>query len=231
MPGAMTASWIREAHGGWTEQSEKLLSIRLLCSGCYERVRIRNTHAPGTLDDLEELRWKCWSCEEWHTGPCLDFGFSAPAYWQVEEDNVAANAPPVGDGEYPPTFLDEDYCAINNEDFFVRGNIELLIIGTAKTFNWGVWGSLSREHFETCLRMVDDPRRVELEPMFSWLSSQIDLYPDTLNLKMYAHIREPGFRPTFELELTDHPLAQEYYNGISPERVKAIMADRLADVE
>jgi hypothetical protein len=222
---------IREAHGGWNEQSEKVASIRLLCSGCYERARIRNSRTRGTLDDLEDLRWKCWSCEEWHTGPCLDFGFSAPAYWQVEHDDVAENASSVEDAEYAPTFLNEDYCAINNEDFFVRGNIELPIIGTAKTFNWGVWGSLSRENFEACLRMTDDPGRVDLEPMFSWLSSQIDLYPDTLSLKMYAHIREPGLRPTFELEPTDHPLAQEYYNGISPARVKEIMMDRLADVE
>ena len=218
---------IRETHGGWNEQSEKLTSLRLLCSGCYERARIRNTRTLGTLDDLTELRWKCWSCEEWHTGACLDFGFSAPVDWSANNEN----ATPVEDAEFPTTFLDEDYCAINNEDFFVRGNIELPIIGTARTFNWGVWGSLSRENFETCLRMVDDPERVELEPMFSWLSSQIDLYPDTLNLKMYAHIQEPGFRPTFELEPTDHPLAREYNNGISPERVKEIMADRLADVE
>jgi len=33
---------IRVAHGGWNEQSEKLVKISLLCSGCYERSRIRN---------------------------------------------------------------------------------------------------------------------------------------------------------------------------------------------
>jgi hypothetical protein len=39
---------------------------------------------------------------------------------------------------------------------------------------------------------------------------------------MYAHFQEPGVRPSFELELTDHPLAQEYHFGIFPERVREI---------
>ena len=40
---------------------------------------------------------------------------------------------------------------------------------------------------------------------------------------MYAHIQEPEFRPHFELELTEHPLSQEYHHGITPERVREIM--------
>jgi hypothetical protein len=63
--------------------------------------------------------------------------------------------------------------------------------------------------------------------MFSWLSTQIPEYPDTLSLKMYAHIQEPGMRPHFFLELSDHPLAQEYHHGIAPKRVKKIMLGRL----
>jgi hypothetical protein len=74
---------------------------------------------------------------------------------------------------------------------------------------------------------IDDPKRVELPPMFSWLSNSIPDYPETLNLQMYAHIKELGERPTFELEPTDHPLSVEYYEGITPERVKEIMMRRL----
>jgi hypothetical protein len=125
------------------------------------------------------------------------------------------------------TFLDEDYCAINDSDFFVRGLIHLPIIGAAETFRWGVWGSLSRENFETLLKMHKDPRRIELSPMFSWLSTQLPEYPDTLSLKMYAHIQEPDCCPCFRLALTDHFLSEEYHKGIIPERVKEIMLARL----
>jgi hypothetical protein len=63
--------------------------------------------------------------------------------------------------------------------------------------------------------------------MFSWLSNWILDYPDTNGLQMHAHIQEPGMRPHFELESSDHALAQEYRHGITPERVKEIMLKRL----
>jgi hypothetical protein len=116
-----------------------------------------------------------------------------------------------------------DYCAINDESFFVRGLIHLPIVGAAETFRWGVWGSLSRENFEKLLRMDADPERANLPPMFSWLSTKLPEYPDTLSLRMYAHIQELGLRPHFRLELSDHPLAGEYHQGITPERVREIM--------
>jgi len=204
---------IRAENDGWNEESEKLASISLLCSGCYLRARIRNERPTVTLDDLANLRWKCGHCEEWHTGPSLDFGYSQPHYWRTE---LAASSD-------PNSFLTEDYCAVEGEDFFVRGLIHLPILGTGESFRWGVWGSLSRENF-ALLRKADDERNEPgLVPMFSWLSTRLPDYPDTLNLKMYAHIQEAGQRPHFRLEPTDHPLAQEYHHGITPERVKAMM--------
>jgi hypothetical protein len=47
---------------------------------------------------------------------------------------------------------------------------------------------------------------------------------------MYAQIKQPGWRPYFELEPTDHPLSLEYRKGIIPERVKEIMAGQLRGV-
>jgi hypothetical protein len=211
---------IRDAYDGWAAESEKLIEVVWLCSRCFEWSRIRNTKTDVTLDDLETLRWKCGSCEEWHAGPCLDFSYSAPFYWSEEDSDPQSG-----------NILEKDYCVIDNHDFFVRGVIHLPIIGTAETFRWGVWGSLSSESFRRFWDTYDDPKRNELPPMFSWLSNRIAEYPDTLNLKMSAQIPDLDSRPVFELELTDHPLSQEYYHGISAERVKEIMLGRLQDFE
>lgn len=219
---------ICKAHGGWSNEAQKLVEIRMLCSGCYERCRIRNTRTDVTFSDLASLRWKCGSCEEWHYGPCLDFSYSSPFYWT--EENEAKNQIGLldsGFAELPTNILDEDFCIIDGHDYFIRGIIHLPIFGTNETFRWGVWGSLKRENFEKLMAMNDDPKRVELPPMFSWLSNQIDEYPDTLNLKMYAHIQEVDNRPIFELEPGEHPLSQEHYHGITPERVREIMMRRL----
>lgn len=221
---------VRAAHNGWNEESEKLSKILLLCSGCYERARIRNTRPSVTLDDLADLRWKCGSCDEWHTGPCLDFGYDSPHYWNAEHEKATKKSKllPSWSKKNAKTFLTADYCAIEDKDFFVRGLIHLPIIGAAETLRWGVWGSLSRENFNKLREMDDNSSRVELPAMFSWLSTRLPEYPDTLSLKMYAHIQEPGLRPNFFLEPSDHPLSQEYHHGITPERVKEIMMGRLA---
>ena len=157
----------------------------------------------------------------------LDFSYAAPYYWSQEYERVNPRDPEFGT-EIPETFLNEDYCAIENQHFFVRGLIHLPIIGSAETFCWGVWGSLRRENFEKLLLMFDDTERAELPEMFSWLSNHIDGYPDTLSLKMYALVQEPGSRPRFELEPTNHPVAQEYHHGIAAERVREIMMSRLS---
>lgn len=215
---------ILEAHSGWTDESEKLIEIRLLCSRCYELCRIRNTRTDVTFEDLSSLRWKCGSCEEWHYGPCLDFSYYWPWYWNSEYDEAnEIGFFDSGKEGLPRTFLNEDICVLDGEHYFVRGIIHLPIIGSTQSLRWGVWGSLSRENFEKLLLMNDDPKRVELPPMFSWLSNRIDDYPDTLNLKMHACIQELKTRPIFELEPTDHPLSQEYHHGITPERVREIM--------
>lgn len=216
---------IREAGGGWNEESEKLASISLLCSGCYERACIRNERPTVTLDDLASLRWKCKSCDEWHTGPCLDFGHDSPAYWRkelAEDDRMA--------GERRASFLGSEFCAVDDEHFFVRGLIHLPIIGTGESFRWGVWGSLSRENFDK-LRTLSEAEAAELPPMFSWLSTNLPEYPDTRSLKMYAHPQRHNQRPHFRLEKTDHPLAQEYHHGITPERVRELMRRLLPRVE
>ena len=170
---------IRAAHDGWDEESEKLTEISLLCSGCYERSRIRNTRPSVTLDDLADLRWKCGTCSEWHTGPCLDFGVDSPYYWSADHEKASKtlNLLPSWSKKRKKTFLDENYCAIEDRDFFVRGLIHLPIIGAAETFRWGVWGSLSRENFNTLLELDSKEERVDLPHMFSWLSTKIPEYP------------------------------------------------------
>lgn len=224
---------VRAAHDGWEGVPEELCKISLLCTECYERCRIRNTRPSITFDELASLRWKCGTCDEWHSGPCLDFGFSEPYYWDKSHEKASrwTNSIPRGLKESSKTYLDSDYCSIDGESFFVRGLIHLPIIGAAESFRWGVWGSLSRANFESLLKADDDSHRVDLPPMFSWLSSQVSDYPDTLNLKMYAHIQAPGTRPYFRLETGSHPLCVEYHHGIMPERVREIMLRRLPALE
>jgi hypothetical protein len=224
---------IRAAHGGWNEESEKLLRLAVLCSGCYKRAHIRNIHPAVNLEDLARVRWRCHSCDEWHTGACLDLSFGAPDYWrdEYEESNRSAHLSSDWSRKRHKSFLSGDYCAIDDENFFVRGIIHLPIADADESFRWSVWGSLSRQNFDALMQGQNKVELAEFPPMFSWLSTQIAEYPDTLNLKMYAHVQPLGEPPRFELEPTDHPLSVEFYEGITPQRVKEIMRERLRDCE
>lgn len=221
---------IRHAHGGWTRESEKLTKAVLVCSKCYDRARIRNARTSTTLDDLASLRLKCSSCEEWHKGPILDLSYDHPHYWFETDRDQSDRRISASGSQSAPNFLNDDYCAINGSDFFVRGIIPLPIIGTLQQFCWGVWGSLSRDNFEKLVEWEDGRgNQLDSQGMFSWLSNQIEDYPDTLNLKMYAHVQERGMRPIFELEPADHPLSKEFQNGISPDQVKEITLRRVRE--
>jgi hypothetical protein len=215
---------IRTQHDGWNKANEDLAQIKLVCSRCYCKARARNTKPEVTLDELfVDAKWKCGSCEEWHTGPILDVSHDTPYYWTEEmEAEHQKNRLLPSQGKKPKTWRDNDYCVIDGEDFFVRGLIHVPVIGTNETFCFGVWGSLSKDNFENLYAMDDDPKRVEIKPMFSWLSSSIKDYPETLSLKMSARVLEPRDRPIFELDYCDHPLAQDFQNGILPTRVKEI---------
>jgi hypothetical protein len=219
----------RKQVSGWTEETTRLADIRLVCAGCYNQSRIRNSIPDTTLDDLADLKWKCGSCEEWHTGPCLDFGYDWPDYWSDEHEkqhNKTRLLPSWG--KKPRTWRNEDYAVCDDEHFFVRGIIHLPIIGTNETFRWGVWGSLSRDNFARLMEREDKEERVELGPMFSWLCNWPPEYGEYESTKMDMHIQEPGKRPHFSIHHTDHPLAQEYHHGIHPRRVKEIMLNRWA---
>ena len=156
-------------------------------------------------------RFRCTSCGEWHEG-VPTYGFEAPVYYYAVPENERATRCSLG----------TDDCVIDGEHFFVRGSLEIPVHGESETFSWGVWVSLSRDNFLTFVEYFDQPRRSHVGPFFGWLSNSLPLYPDTVNLKTMAHLRDDGVRPYIELEPTDHPLAVEQRQGISVQRVAEI---------
>lgn len=162
------------------------------------------------------MEFKCACCDEIING-IPTFGWDYPiAYLDVPEEKRDEDV-----------FLTEDLCVIDDKWFFVRGCIEIPVVGYEDPFIWGVWVSLSEENFMEFQDLLGVEKRAHFGPYFGWLSAYIDLYPDTENLKTMVHIRDNGNRPYIELEPTDHPLALEQKNGITIERVAEIYADRV----
>ena len=156
--------------------------------------------------------WICRCCgKQFDTLP-LDFACQAPDHWfQIPELERALRGK-----------LDSDVCLLDDRDIFVRGCLEIPIIGQDDCFIWGVWVSVSEASFARILELWEASGIENKSPKFGWLCNNISIYPTTLNLKTHLHVRDGGRRPLIELEPTDHPLAIEQRHGISIKRVEEI---------
>jgi hypothetical protein len=156
--------------------------------------------------------WICSTCAQSHEGVATGYSYEAPWTWYTVAEEEREQR----------CFLNADYCVIDNEDFFVRGCLEIPIIGHEEPLIWGVWVSLSKSNFEREQSLADNPERIKEPPYFGWLSSRIEIYPDTAALKTHVHTRQVGTRPFIQLEATDHSCSHEQRTGIAAERLTEI---------
>ena len=158
------------------------------------------------------MRFTCATCGRVHDGlPC--YGADRPdPYWEVPEDKREQDV-----------FLTADSCVIADRFFFVRGCIEVPVIGTDGHLEWGVWVSLKEDSFFVWQDNYNTPNRTHIGPFFGWLCTSLPVYPQTLHMKTMVHLRDNGIRPYVDLEPTAHPLAVEQRNGITMARVQEIV--------
>jgi len=164
------------------------------------------------------MQYICSTCGESHEGIP---GLSAEAplyYYSIPESERETRC-----------YLGTDICVVDDEFFFVRGCLEVPILGEPDPFIWGVWVSLSRKNFDLFSDLYNQRSRSHAGPFFGWLSASLKGYPETENLKTRVHLRDDGERPFIELEPTEHPLAIEQRSGISVTRAGEILSTYLHD--
>lgn len=157
------------------------------------------------------LGFTCSCCDEHHAELPMNYSTMAPDVWDPSFESD------------PDSMLSSDQCVIKGQHFFIRGLIEIPVIGSQDIFSWGVWVSLSSNNFARALDVWNTVGREAEKPYFGWLSTELPLYPEsTTNLKTNAHTRPVGKRLFIELEPTDHPLAVEQRTGITQDRIREI---------
>jgi hypothetical protein len=157
--------------------------------------------------------YQCHACGQLHDGPPTAYGADAPIYWYGLEEPERSRRFDLG----------TDTAVLDDGHFFIRGQIELPILGKKDPFAWSVWITMGRDSFALAMRYWDVPGRENiLEPVVGFISTALPVYPDTVNLKGRIHTRPVGTRPSIELEPTDHPLAVEQRTGITWRRVEDI---------
>ena len=152
-------------------------------------------------------KWRCSVCGTEHEEVPRCFGIEAP--WRGL----------VAEGEFKQRVeLTADQCVVDDEIFFVRGHIEIPILGGDDELAFSVWSSLSEDSFRHMCNRWHEPDRGYDPPYFGWLCSPIPVYPSTIHLKLSVQSRAPGLTPRFTVEPSEHPLAQAQQNGITIDR-------------
>ena len=160
--------------------------------------------------------YECRGCGQHHDDLPFSYWAEAPAFWsEFEADDHSE--------------LGQEHCIIGGEQFFIRARLVIpvtdaaLVEGAPAEFDWGVWVSLSERHYDRMTQLWTTPGRESEPPYFGFLCTELPLYqPSTLGLKTMVHTQPVGYRPTVELESTDHPLAVEQRTGITLARVQEI---------
>ena len=155
----------------------------------------------------------CSRCGEFHEEFPLCFGAEFPDfYFSVPSEERASRVE-----------LTESLCVVDEAHFFIRGRIEIPIIGSDELFCWNVWTSVSEQNFIRVNERWNDERRGEEPAYFGWLQTQLPGYADTLNIKTMAHTQAVGIIPRIELIEEGHALTLEQQAGITWHRVTQLV--------
>lgn len=77
----------------------------------------------------------------------MGYSQAAPAVWEPTMESRQ------------DCLLSSDQCVVDAQHYFVKGLIEIPVVGKDEPFCWGVWVSLSRENFSRTADLWDTPQR------------------------------------------------------------------------
>lgn len=163
------------------------------------------------------MSWSCSTCGETHEDVPLSFAADYPdkyANMSLRERELRAIA-------------SSDQCVIDENEFYVRGCLEIPLLETDGVFLWGLWASIWKDDYlEIADCWNEDGRKYGHGPYKGRLANSLKRYysPDTANLKLSINLQAVGQRPLFIIEDPDHPLGVAQRNGMTNQEVHDLVS-------
>jgi hypothetical protein len=147
------------------------------------------------------------------TGGAFDLDIDRPAEWTGGE-------PVRGDDPFDPNnVLTDDFCIIDDKRFFIRGVIELPILGGGgKSLGYAIWAEVSRASFNDYVKAFDDPSAAP-PPMVGTFANQLQGFAGTLGQACTVRHRPGPARPQVTLNDARQPMAEAQLRGITLDRL------------
>jgi hypothetical protein len=185
---------------------------------------------PYSLD--QDPRWRafndnatpCACCGQTFSG-IFDLGCDHPDHWpHANRSESGQDVLEVGRDRLSP-----DLCRVG-EDRFVRGVLQLPVIGSEIPFGFGVWCSLKAENYDAYAATMGTYNDLDLGKFFGWMSNSLPYYDTEEPLASDVIFRGDGTRPLIEIHDEAHPLGRDQVNGITFDTLLDIYAAFGTDV-
>lgn len=150
-------------------------------------------------------KFQCEVCGQFHDLSDMAIALQKPFhYFQIPEAERAARIK-----------ISEDVCSIDDEQFLIRGVMEMPLKGTTGTFDWGLWALVAEPDFRRYLQLWDAEIDPNEPPMGGILSGNPPGYPEANLTELSIYLRSGGLRPSFKVVDPHQRLATDQREGIS----------------
>ena len=154
---------------------------------------------------MSEDSFLCSSCGTMHAGLPQSFAADFPdRYANLSRDERELRAT-----------ISSDQCLIDHEEFYIRGCLEIPVLGCEEPFLWGLWARVKEDIYdEIAANWQVAGREKTTGPYKGRLANALSIYPETLNLRVEIKMQPVGVRPTFMVE-EESEIGREQQLGIS----------------
>lgn len=173
---------------------------------------------------FNDKNFRCACCGQ-SFGGIFNIDYDHPDAWPHGEyrNNVGE---PIKVGH---DFLGSDFCWANG-DVFIRGLVEIPIVGTEMRFGFGVWSTLHPANAKAYFEVFGTEQELGLGTCFGWLSNDLPVYGTGGFLQTSVNFQGNGKRPLFTVFDENTQLSSDQLTGISFDQLLDIYAACGVDV-
>jgi hypothetical protein len=89
------------------------------------------------------------------------------------------------------TIIGTDQCIVDRQWFFIRGCLEIPVLGSTDPFLWGLWASVVERVYDEISESWEENGRERIrEPFKGRLANSLSIYAETLNLRVTIVIQQ-----------------------------------------
>lgn len=180
---------------------------------------MRRSKRDPRLKILETKGFVCSGCKQTHHGLFHLVAFAPLAWTERYGDFIGF----VGAEE---SGLNDDFCTISRERFFIRGILEIPVHGAPENaFAYSIWAEVPYNVWQVYGKNFYDNDQDKLGTAVGELANSINGFPDPAGTTLLVNFRANRLRPKFDMPFGFSHAGNAQHYGISFDRMLELYAE------